>query len=165
MHFIRHIQNYCAVIKTEAYSKHCLMFKMAHFAARKNNAWVRFIQAILMSDRRHKKLSLLIEFRNSIFIKLYFETSEQIGFKLAFKINYLAVLTYFKLLFTLQTCNGHGLYPLIYHLGSVMDPLQSLHRFQTPIFIVKSNLWSFLWNIKFRNLIFFQKRTLVKRLG
>ena len=33
-----------------------------------------FIQAILMSGRRHKKLNLLIQFLNSIFIKLYFET-------------------------------------------------------------------------------------------
>ena len=32
-----------------------------------------FIQAILMSGRRYKKLSLLIEFSNSIFIKFYFK--------------------------------------------------------------------------------------------
>ena len=44
-----------------------------------------------MSGRRHKKINLLIEFWDSIFIKLYFETSKQIGFKLAFKISYLAI--------------------------------------------------------------------------
>ena len=32
-----------------------------------------FIHAILMSVRRHKKLNLLIEFSNSIFIKFYFK--------------------------------------------------------------------------------------------
>ena len=32
-----------------------------------------FIQAILISSRRHKKLNLLIEFWNSIFRKFYFE--------------------------------------------------------------------------------------------
>ena len=32
-----------------------------------------FIQAILMSIRWHKKLNLLIEFSNSIFIKFYFK--------------------------------------------------------------------------------------------
>ena len=32
-----------------------------------------FIQAILMSGRRHKKLNLLIEFSNAIFIKFYFK--------------------------------------------------------------------------------------------
>ena len=32
-----------------------------------------FIQAILMSGRRHKKLNLLIEFSNSIFMKFYFK--------------------------------------------------------------------------------------------
>ena len=41
-----------------------------------------FIQAIFMSGRRHKKLSL-IEFSNSIYIKCYFK----IGVELAFKIN------------------------------------------------------------------------------
>ena len=34
-----------------------------------------FIQAILMSGRRHRKLSLLIEFLKSIFIKYYFKAS------------------------------------------------------------------------------------------
>ena len=33
-----------------------------------------FIQAILMSGRWYKKLNLLIEFSNSIFVKFYFET-------------------------------------------------------------------------------------------
>ena len=33
----------------------------------------KFIQAILMSGRPHKKLNLLIEFSNSIFIKFYFK--------------------------------------------------------------------------------------------
>ena len=32
-----------------------------------------YIQAILMSGRRHKKLNLLIEFSNSTFIKFYFK--------------------------------------------------------------------------------------------
>ena len=32
-----------------------------------------FIQAILMSIRRHKKLNLVIEFSNPIFIKVYFK--------------------------------------------------------------------------------------------
>ena len=32
-----------------------------------------FIQAILTFGRRHKKLNLLIEFSNSIFIKFYFK--------------------------------------------------------------------------------------------
>ena len=32
-----------------------------------------FIQAILVSGRRHKKLNLLIQFWNWIFMKFYFE--------------------------------------------------------------------------------------------
>ena len=32
-----------------------------------------FTQTILMSGRRHKKLNLLIEFRNSVYKKFYFE--------------------------------------------------------------------------------------------
>ena len=34
-----------------------------------------FIQAILMSVRRHKKFNLLIEFSNRIFIKFYFKAN------------------------------------------------------------------------------------------
>ena len=34
-----------------------------------------FIQAILLSDRRHKKLNLLIEFSNSISLKFYFKAN------------------------------------------------------------------------------------------
>ena len=45
----------------------------------------RFIQAILMSSRWHKKLNLLIEFSNSIFINFILK---HIGVELAFKINY-----------------------------------------------------------------------------
>ena len=33
----------------------------------------RFIKAIWMSVRRYRKLNLLIEFSNSIFIKFYFK--------------------------------------------------------------------------------------------
>ena len=32
-----------------------------------------FMQAILMGGRRHKKLNLVVEFSNSIFIKFYFK--------------------------------------------------------------------------------------------
>ena len=32
-----------------------------------------FMQSILVSDRRQKKLSVLIKFSNSIFIKFYFK--------------------------------------------------------------------------------------------
>ena len=53
-----------------------------------------FIQAILMSSRQYKKLNLLIEYWNSIFIKFYFWAHQN---KLAYY-----VLFYFKLLFTLQ---------------------------------------------------------------
>ena len=35
-----------------------------------------FVQAILMSSRRHKKLNLLIEFSNSIFIKFCFKAEK-----------------------------------------------------------------------------------------
>ena len=43
-----------------------------------------FIQAILMSSRQHKKLDLLTEFYNSIFIKFILK---HIGVELSFKIN------------------------------------------------------------------------------
>ena len=43
-----------------------------------------FIQAILMSGRRHKILNLLIEFSSSIFIKFVLK---HIGVELAFNIN------------------------------------------------------------------------------
>ena len=37
-----------------------------------NPSWIQgFIQAILMSGRRHKKLNLLFKFSNSIFVKFY----------------------------------------------------------------------------------------------
>ena len=53
--------------------------------------------AILMSGRRHKKLNLLIQFCNSNFHKIIFwNISKQTGFKLAFKISYLA--TFFSIL-------------------------------------------------------------------
>ena len=59
--------------------------------------------SILMSGRRHKKLNLLIEFWNSIFIKFYFEAHQN---KLASNLHskYIAccIIFYFKLLFTLQ---------------------------------------------------------------
>ena len=44
-----------------------------HFSSRTDPSQ-GFIQAILMSVRRHKKLNLLIEFSNSIFIKFYLKT-------------------------------------------------------------------------------------------
>ena len=44
----------------------------------------RFIQAILVSVRRHKKLNPLIEFSNSIFTNFVFK---HVGIELAFKIN------------------------------------------------------------------------------
>ena len=50
---------------------------------------------ILMSGRRHKKLNLLIEFSNSVFIFVFI--LKHIGFELAFRINYLRSLFYFKL--------------------------------------------------------------------
>ena len=53
--------------------------------------------AILMPGRRHKKLNLLIQFCNSNFHKIIFwNISKQTGFKLAFKISYLA--TFFSIL-------------------------------------------------------------------
>ena len=52
---------------------------------------------ILMSGRWHKKLNLLIQFCNSNFHKIIFwNISKQTGFKLAFKIGYLA--TFFSIL-------------------------------------------------------------------
>ena len=63
----------------------------------------KFIQGILMSSRQLKKLNLLIEFCNSIFIKFYFHAYQN---KLPSSLlqNKLAchILFYFKLLFTLQ---------------------------------------------------------------
>ena len=44
----------------------------------------RFIQAILMSVRRHKKLNRLIEFSKSIFPH---SILKHVGIELAFKIN------------------------------------------------------------------------------
>ena len=43
-----------------------------------------FIQAILMSGRQHRKLNLLIEFKNSIFKKI---NLKNVIVELAFKIN------------------------------------------------------------------------------
>ena len=43
-----------------------------------------FIQAILMSVRRHKKLNLLIEFSNSFFTNFFLK---DVGIELAFKLN------------------------------------------------------------------------------
>ena len=79
-----------------------------------------YIQAILMSGRWHKKLNLLLEFWNSVFIKCYFEAYQN---KLALSLqNRLVcyVLFYFKLLFTLQMYKGHGLY--------LPAPLLELHQ-------------------------------------
>ena len=43
-----------------------------------------FIQAILMSGRQHRKLNLLIEFKNSIFKKI---NLKHVIVEIAFKIN------------------------------------------------------------------------------
>ena len=55
-----------------------------------------FIQAVLMSGRRHKKLNLLIDFWNSIFMKFYFTAYWHwtcIQNKLAYKFP--SILNYF----------------------------------------------------------------------
>ena len=46
-----------------------------HYKVGQLKVWYQgFIQAILIFVRRHKKLNLLIEFSNSIFITFYFKT-------------------------------------------------------------------------------------------
>ena len=52
-----------------------------------------FIQAVLMSGRRHRKLNLLIEFKNSIFKKI---NLKHVIVELAFKINQLASFLLFQ---------------------------------------------------------------------
>ena len=82
-----------------------------------------------MFGRHHKKLNLLTGFWNSIFIKLYFETSKQIGFKLAFKINYPAL--FFSI--------------LNYHLP--LRPTRA--RGFTPWSLTKAPRWTSRWNTNY----------------
>ena len=89
-----------------------------------------FIQAILMSGRRHKILNLLIEFSNSIFIKIYFKAYWRwtcIQNKLPYKVY--SMLSY---LFALQTkIFFKGFTPLNPHQGPAINLLRSLQHFES----------------------------------
>ena len=90
-----------------------------------------------MSGRRHKRLYLLIEFSNSIFIKFYFKTywcwlciqDSLLGF------------FYFKLFIcppdVKRTKVFQGLYSLNPRNGSAMNPLQSLQHLETSDWILQ----------------------------
>ena len=90
-----------------------------------------FVQAILMSGRRHKKL---IEFSNSIFLRFYFTAY----WRWTCIQNKLGLLGFFYLryLFSPDPKKPNifqGLYPLNPHQGSVMSTLWSIQHLKTHL--------------------------------
>ena len=83
--------------------------------------WQGFIQAILMPVRRHKKLNLLIEFSNSIFIKFYF---------IAFQHKSFVQNTFLSFRYK-KAKIFHELYPTNPHQVSAINLLHSFQHLET----------------------------------
>ena len=115
-----------------------------------------FIQPVLMSGRRLKKLDLLIEFSNPIFIKFYFKAERRwtcIQNDIASKL--FSVLSYLFALQMWKDQNFSGLLPHKPSPGLLHEPVVELTATQDP----------HLHFATFENLIFAEKQTLVKLLG
>ena len=114
-----------------------------------------FIQAILMLDRQHKKLNVLIELLNSIFIKCFLK---HLVVELAFKINNLTKFLLFSATYFSSKCKKVKIFqmlnPLNPHQGSTMNTAEITAPCKPQLHFTT-----------FKNSIFVQKQTLVKLLG
>ena len=70
---IRHIQAYSEACQRSTIKRFAKIVQGYNYLCKIKIIVQGFIQAILMSIRRHKELNLLIEFSNSIFIKSNFK--------------------------------------------------------------------------------------------